>query len=76
MTETKQITINVMDAALWIAAVIFLALLAWWVLGDSPTAEQISIGLTILGLLLAERSGHRLRTIEENTFKILEKVNK
>lgn len=78
MTEIiyKTRIVNVMDIVFWVAIVIFLGILAWWVLGSSPTIEQISLGLAILGFISAERAGHEIRVIKANTFRILEKVEK
>jgi membrane protein required for beta-lactamase induction len=68
----RIIEIDVSDIALWIALAIFLALLAWWVLGASPTIEQISLGIAALGVWLTFKTDNRLAKVEQGVHKQVE----
>ncbi len=76
MTETKTIEIHISEIFKWIALIIFLAVLAWWVLGDSPTTEILGLMFTLVGIVLSWFGAEDIKIIKANTFKILEKVEK
>lgn len=37
----------------WLAIIILIALLAWRILGSSPTIEQLGLGLAFFGVMLS-----------------------
>ncbi len=57
MSEHKTEEIDVLEVLKWAGLAVFLALLAWWIFGNSPSFEQVvSFGFTIFFLVLAIES--------------------
>jgi len=74
--ETEIVEIHISDLMLWIGLAVFLSVMAWWVLGDSPTTEILGLAFSIVGILVAWGANEDIKFIKQATVKILEKVEK
>jgi len=72
MTETKIVEIHISEIFKWLALIMFLAVLAWWVLGDSPTTGVLGTVMAFVGLIMAWLCAEDIKTIKANTFKTAE----
>lgn len=79
MVEEKVIEVKISDIFLWIALIIFLIIMAWWVLGSSPTTEILGVVFSFVGLVFAWEAGRKIKKldlIEANSIKTLEILQK
>ncbi len=72
--ENEVVEVHITDVMLWVGLAVFILVMAWWVLGDSPTVEVIGLTLSFVGMLVGWRAGEDIKIIKANTFKILETV--
>ncbi len=75
-SETKTINVHISEIMFWVVLIVFLVVMAWWVLGDSPTTEMIGVTLSVAGLYAAWRGSENLEIIRANTFKTIELLEK
>lgn len=76
INKSEVVDVHVSDIMLWVGVVVVIAIMAWWVLGDSPTAEIIGLTLSFAGVLFGWRAGEDIKIIKQNTFKISESVER
>lgn len=60
----RVVEIQISTVLFWIAVVILFIMLAWWVLGESPTVEQLSIVLTAVGSWMAIKGSKDINLIK------------
>ena len=72
MTETKINEIHISEIFKWLALLTFLTILAWLVLGNSPTSEIIGLMLAFVGIVMSWLGAEDVKVIKANTFKTLE----